>query len=75
MLTAIKWLPAFIAWLGIDLHGESGQDLIEYTVLGSLLAGAIFGVAAVLDTSILDFFSNLGNCVDGDASTPCSMGF
>ena len=70
-----KWAPALFAWMGIDLSSERGQDLIEYTALGGLIAAALVGAVALLGGDITSFFGSLGDCIDGDASTPCTLGF
>ena len=52
--------------------GERGQDLIEYAMLGGLIALAIIGVAVAALSGALDtMFAGIGNCVDFDAATGC----
>ena len=50
------------------VRGESGQDLIEYALLGSLIAAAI--IAAAFLTGFSDALDSMaagiGNCIDFD---------
>jgi Flp pilus assembly pilin Flp len=60
------------ARLGQRLRGERGQDLIEYSMLGGILAASIVGVAYVFLTgSIESMFTGIGNCLDWDGDTGC----
>ena len=54
------------------LREESGQDLIEYALLGGMIALAIIGVSALFLTGALTgMVTGIGNCVDFDALTGC----
>ncbi len=52
---------------------EEGQDLIEYALLGGLIAAAIAAVAAagVLTGAISSMAAGIGRCIDFKASTAC----
>ena len=51
------------------VRGESGQDLIEYALLGSLIAAAIIAVGVGIYTgAITDMTNGIGNCIDFDQS-------
>ena len=52
---------------------ERGQDLIEYAMLGGLLAVAITAVAVVAAmTGALDSMATgISNCIDFNAGTAC----
>lgn len=62
-----------IATLRSLLHrGERGQDLIEYSMLGGLLAGAIILVAYIVLTGAVEsMFTGIGNCLDWDGGSDC----
>ena len=57
------------------VRGESGQDLIEYALLGSLLAAALLAAAFLtpLSEALEDMADGVGNCIDFDsgAGSPC----
>ena len=43
---------------------DSGQDLIEYALLGCVVAGAIVAISGPLQTSISTAFSKLTSSID-----------
>ena len=54
-------------------QSEQGQDLIEYAMLGGLIALAIIGVGVAALTGALNgLFDGIGDCVDFDAGTGCN---
>ncbi len=54
---------------------QEGQDLIEYALLGGLIAAAIVGALVIWGTSLTNMASNIGNCIDFSNTTPCKPGF
>ena len=52
---------------------ERGQDLIEYVLLASLIAGAMIAAAALAGfTDAIDGMAEaIGDCIDFDDITPC----
>ena len=65
-----------IGWLMGRLHGERGQDLIEYSLLGGFIALslmlALAVAVAVLTGSLEDMVTGVGNCVDWNPSNDCN---
>jgi Flp pilus assembly pilin Flp len=55
------------------LHREEGQDLIEYALLGGLIAAAIVAAATLLALSgaLKTMADSVGRCIDFTPSTPC----
>jgi Flp pilus assembly pilin Flp len=56
------------------LAEERGQDLIEYAMLGGLIALAIIAVGVLaFSGAINDMATGIGNCIDFDSSaaSPC----
>jgi len=55
------------------LHREEGQDLIEYALLGGLIAAAIIAVGATLffTNAVSGMANGIGRCIDFDNTTPC----
>jgi Flp pilus assembly pilin Flp len=57
-------ITRIVCWLRL----EKGQDLIEYALLGGLIAAALIAVAALagLPTAVADMASGIGECIDWD---------
>lgn len=54
------------------LREERGQDLIEYALLGGMIALAIMGVATlVLTGAVEDMAAGIGACIDFDSLSGC----
>jgi len=62
-----------IAWLMARLSGDQGQDLIEYSLFGGLIALALMVAMAFsvpqLSEAIGSMLTGIGNCVDWNASS------
>ena len=53
---------------------ERGQDLIEYAMLGGLIAGAILLVGVlVFSGALTSMATGIGECIDFDGLTTCSV--
>jgi Flp pilus assembly pilin Flp len=53
--------------------GERGQDLIEYALLGGIIAAAIAGVTAGVMTGALSSMAHgIANCIDFNKATVCN---
>ena len=62
MLSAIQYAHA---WVVSHLHrDERGQDLIEYALLGGLIAIALMAAALLLTQPIADMATGIGRCID-----------
>ena len=62
------------AWLVTHLHrDERGQDLLEYALLGGLIAVAITAAAVVtaMTGGLEGMATGIQDCVDFKSSTPC----
>ena len=59
--------------LKVRLSEERGQDLIEYAMLGGLIALGIIGAGLLFVGPLQDMATGIGNCIDFDAGgvTPC----
>ena len=52
---------------------ERGQDLIEYAMLGGLIALGITAVGLALFSGAIEaMFTGIGNCIDFDSGTTCA---
>jgi Flp pilus assembly pilin Flp len=74
--TALLRAKAFVDGLRARLSEERGQDLLEYALLGGLvaagiaiLAGVLLGVAGV--GAFNDMASAIQRCIDFDDATSC----
>jgi Flp pilus assembly pilin Flp len=47
-------------------RSERGQDLLEYALLGGLIAGAIIsvGMFAIMSGALTDLANGIANCID-----------
>ena len=54
---------------------EEGQDLLEYVLLGGLIAAAIVALVAIFNPFLQDMATNIGQCLDFDSATDCNPGF
>jgi Flp pilus assembly pilin Flp len=61
-----------LSWVSAKLPiSERGQDLIEYAMLGGLIALAILAVGIFFEGAIEDMAVGIGNCIDFDSFTVC----
>ena len=68
MLKVYTWILAHRP----HLSRESGQDLIEYAMLGGLIALAIIGAGIFFQDAIGDMADGIGSCIDFTDSTECA---
>ena len=68
-------LSMVITYIRNRLNVESGQDLLEYALLGGLIVSAIVAVIALgtMTTAITDMASGIGDCIDFDSGTACPV--
>ena len=69
MLSAIQYAHA---WVVSHLRDERGQDLIEYALLGGLIAIALMAAALLLSPAITGMATGIGRCIDFDSTTVCA---
>jgi Flp pilus assembly pilin Flp len=62
-----------VTWFSAYIRREQGQDLIEYALLGGLIAAAIVAVIALgaMTGAIEDMATGIGDCIDFDDITNC----
>ena len=60
-------------WIQALRSSERGQDLIEYALLGGLIAAALLAVAVLtgMTTAVTDMANGIGDCIDFDDATTC----
>ena len=69
-------IHAFIVGLVNDFRErEEGQDLIEYAMLGGLIALGILAVGLLFTGAIQNMVKGIGNCIDFNNGTTCTPGF
>lgn len=69
--TLLRALTA-VSGLRARLNEERGQDLLEYALLGGLIAAALTATAVVLTMTgaIDDMATAIGNCIDLSGTCP-----
>jgi Flp pilus assembly pilin Flp len=63
----------FLTGLG---RREEGQDLIEYALIGGLVAVAVIAAFALLGGStgpVAAMIDNIGDCIDFESGTACDI--
>jgi len=65
-------LSILFTWLKVHIPSERGQDLIEYAMLGGLIALALIGGALVFTGALSGMASGIGDCIDFDNTSPCA---
>jgi hypothetical protein len=58
-------------WLSLHVRGERGQDLIEYAMLGGLVAAAILGAVILFGGALTDMATGIANCIDFNKTSIC----
>lgn len=68
---------AMLALSGVKarLAEERGQDLLEYALLGGLIAMAIVAVALTMTNALSAMITNIGYCIDFNNGTSCNPGW
>ena len=71
MLSAIQYAHA---WVVSHLRDERGQDLIEYALLGGLIALTLMAAAVLLAMTgaLQSMGAGIGRCIDFTTATPCA---
>jgi Flp pilus assembly pilin Flp len=54
---------------------EEGQDLIEYAMLGGLIAAAIIAVLFFFSDALESMVQGISNCIDFDSTSNCDPSF
>lgn len=65
-------LSVLISWIRMHVRTERGQDLLEYALLGGLIALAIMAGVLVLSGAISSMASGISDCIDFDSATTCA---
>ena len=67
-------LSMVITYIRNRLSVESGQDVLEYALLGGLIAAAIVAalVSGVLTTAIDSMAGGIADCIDFDSTSVCN---
>jgi len=69
----VQFIAFAMTWFRLHIRSERGQDLLEYALLGGLIAAAVIAVIglAVMDTTLTNMVNGIGRCVDFDSATVC----
>jgi Flp pilus assembly pilin Flp len=71
----VQFIAYALSSLLVRTRGERGQDLLEYALLGGLIAAALLaiGVLASLTGGVQALADGIKACIDFDATkTPCN---
>ncbi len=69
----MQFIAYALSSLLVRIRGERGQDLLEYALLGGLIAAAVMAAITlgVMTGAVSTMVTNIGNCVDFAKSTTC----
>ena len=59
-------------WVKTHVRSELGQDLIEYAMLGGLIALAIAASLLFLSDAVAAMGDGISDCIDFDGATTCA---
>ncbi len=59
-------------WVKTHVRSERGQDLIEYALLGGILATAILAALFLLGPALDSMATGIGDCIDFDSASTCA---
>jgi Flp pilus assembly pilin Flp len=73
MQTLFVWITVSLSGMRERLSSEKGQDLIEYALLGGLIAAAVIAVVALgtMTNAVTAMGDGISACIDFKKSTPC----
>ena len=73
MNTALLRMMTAVSGLRARFSEERGQDLLEYALLGGLIAAAITAAAVVLAMTgaLGNMAAGIADCIDFDSTTLC----
>ncbi len=70
--TALVRMMTAVSGLRARMSEERGQDLLEYALLGGLIAVSLMAAALFLAGPIAGMATGIGECIDFDSVTPCA---
>ena len=71
--TALVRMMTAVSGLRSRMSEERGQDLLEYALLGGLIAASLVVAALFLVQPIQDMADGIGRCIDFNAGTACPV--
>ena len=71
--TALLRTMIAVSGLRARLAEERGQDLLEYALLGGLIAASLVTAALFLVGPLQSMADGIGRCIDFDAGTACPV--
>jgi Flp pilus assembly pilin Flp len=72
--TALLRVATAAHGLRARLTEERGQDLLEYALLGGLIAAALIAIGIIFTPALAHMATGIGNCIDFNSATGCNPG-
>ena len=72
--TALVRMITAVSGLRARMSEERGQDLLEYALLGGLIAVALLAFGVLFTPFLATMASGIGACIDFTSTTVCSPG-
>ena len=67
-------LIVLVSWIRMRLGIERGQDLIEYALLGGLIAAGLVAIVAIFGGALTSMAGGIRDCIDFTGTTVCDAG-
>lgn len=74
MNTALLRMMSAVSGLRARFSEERGQDLLEYALLGGLIAASIVAVALLFGDALTAMAGGIRDCIDFTSTTTCDPG-
>ncbi len=67
-------LSVIVSYIMTRLRTERGQDVLEYALLGGLIAAAIVAalLSGIMETAINSMAGGIRDCIDFDSTSICN---
>ena len=72
--TALVRMITAVSGLRARMSEERGQDLLEYALLGGLIAVALLAFGLLFTPYLSTMASGIGSCIDFTSATTCAPG-
>ena len=71
----MQFIAFAMTWFLVRIRSERGQDLLEYALLGGLIAAAIVALlgAGIMSGGVNSMVTNIRDCIDFEANTNCDI--
>lgn len=71
----MQFIVYALSSLLVRIRSERGQDLLEYALLGGLIAAAIVALLGlgIMSGAVSSMVTNIADCIDFESGTTCNI--